>query len=131
MSKANLKASNEFMAENAKKQGVTTTASGLQYEAVLDGAGDSPLLASNATVHYTGTLVDGKVFDSSVQRGQPATFPVNRVIAGWTEALQLMKPGAKWKLYIPPHLGYGERGAGGDIGPNVVLIFEVELISFK
>ena len=126
----NLKASKEFMAKNGKREGVKTTASGLQYEVVKDGKGDSPKADSSATVHYTGSFVDGAVFDSSVVRGEPAVFRVDRVIAGWTEALQFMKPGGKLKLYIPPDLGYGEKGKGEDILPNVVLIFEVELISF-
>jgi len=129
---ANLKASEEFLAKNGKKKGVTTTASGLQYEIVEAGKGDAPKAESQATVHYTGALVDGTVFDSSVERGKPATFAVNRVIPGWTEALQLMKPGGKLKLYIPPALGYGEGGQpAAGIGPNVVLVFDVELISFK
>jgi FKBP-type peptidyl-prolyl cis-trans isomerase len=127
---ANLEISKAFMAKNAKKAGVKTTATGLQYEVIKRGKGASPKATSRATVHYTGTLTDGKVFDSSVARGEPATFAVNRVIPGWTEALQLMKPGAKWKLCIPPNLGYGERGSGRDIPPNVVLVFEVELIKF-
>jgi len=121
-----------FLAENAKKEGITTTASGLQYEVITKGSGDvSPAPESTVSVHYTGTLVDGTVFDSSVQRGQPATFAVNGVISGWTEALQLMKVGDKFKLYIPSELGYGAQGAGGSIPPHSVLIFEVELLEIK
>ncbi|MEO9802430.1 MAG: FKBP-type peptidyl-prolyl cis-trans isomerase [Reichenbachiella sp.] len=120
-----------FLAVNAVKEGVTTLASGLQYEIIESGdaAGTKPELTSNVTTHYTGSLIDGKVFDSSVQRGEPATFPVNGVIAGWTEALQLMVPGDKWKLFIPFNLAYGERGAGADIPPFAALIFDIELIS--
>ena len=101
----------------------------MQYEVLAEGSGDSPKETDKVTVHYHGTLIDGTVFDSSVERGQPATFPVNGVIPGWIEALQLMNPGAKYKLFIPSNLAYGERGAGGSIGPNATLIFEVELIS--
>ncbi len=120
-----------FLADNAKKDGVTTLESGLQYEVLSSGdaAASKPGLTSNVTTHYTGQLIDGTVFDSSVQRGEPATFPVNGVIAGWTEALQLMVPGDKWKLYIPYNLAYGERGAGQDIPPFATLIFDIELIS--
>lgn len=125
-----LKASGEkFLAENKAKPGVITTASGLQYTIINEGTGASPTKEDKVTTHYTGTLIDGTVFDSSVERGQPATFPVNGVIAGWTEALQLMKVGAKWKLYIPYNLAYGERGAGGKIQPYAALIFDIELIS--
>ena len=125
----NQKAADDFLAANKAKTGVVTTASGLQYEVVKEGTGASPKATDQVTVHYTGTLLDGTKFDSSVDRGQPATFPVNQVIPGWTEALQLMKVGGKYKLYIPPALGYGERGAGGEIGPNSLLVFEVELVS--
>lgn len=124
----NQKAADEFLAANKAKKGVVTTASGLQYEILKEGTGASPKATDQVTVHYTGTLLDGTKFDSSVDRGQPATFPVNQVIPGWTEALQLMKVGGKYKLYIPPALGYGERGAGGEIGPNALLVFEVELL---
>lgn len=121
----------KFLAENGAKDGITTLESGLQYEIVESGdaSGAKPALDSQVTTHYTGMLVNGTVFDSSVQRGEPATFPVNGVIAGWTEALQLMVPGDKWKLYIPYNLAYGERGAGQDIPPFATLIFDIELIS--
>ena len=127
----NQAAGREFLIENAKRDGVVTTASGLQYEVLAQGSGASPKATDEVTVHYHGTLTDGRVFDSSVDRGQPATFPVNGVIPGWIEALQLMNVGSKYKLYIPSDLAYGERGAGQMIGPNSTLIFEVELISFK
>jgi FKBP-type peptidyl-prolyl cis-trans isomerase FklB len=118
-----------FLAENKKKKGVTTTESGLQYEVLTAGKGASPKKTDKVKVHYHGTLVDGKVFDSSVERKEPASFGVGQVIPGWTEALQLMKVGDKWKLVIPPDLAYGARGTpGGPIGPNAVLIFEVELL---
>ncbi len=120
-----------FLDENGKKEGVTTTASGLQFEVLTNGTGSTPIETDQVTVHYHGTLVDGTVFDSSVERGQPATFPVNGVIPGWVEALQLMNVGSKYKLYIPSDLAYGERGAGGSIGPNETLIFEVELLSIN
>ena len=127
----NVEAGQNFLADNAKRVGVVTTATGLQYEVLTEGSGDSPKETDQVTVHYHGTLIDGTVFDSSVERGQPATFPVNGVIPGWVEALQLMNPGAKFKLFIPSNLAYGERGAGGAIGPNATLIFEVELISIS
>jgi FKBP-type peptidyl-prolyl cis-trans isomerase FklB len=126
----NLKAGEAFLAENAKKDGVKVTASGLQYKVIKSGAGPSPKLTDVVKVHYHGTLIDGTVFDSSVRRNQPATFPVNGVIPGWTEALQLMKVGDKWKLFIPAKLAYGEQGPG-PIGPNSVLIFEVELLGIE
>jgi FKBP-type peptidyl-prolyl cis-trans isomerase FklB len=121
----------KFLAENAKKEGVKTLPSGLQYREIAPGAGKSPKATDTVTTHYKGTLIDGTKFDSSYERGQPATFPVSGVIPGWTEALQLMKEGAKWQLFVPANLGYGERGAGGEIGPNATLIFEVELISVQ
>lgn len=127
----NQAAGEAFLAENAKQEGVVVTESGLQYKVIEEGEGDSPGVNDVATVHYRGTLIDGKQFDSSYDRGQPATFPVGGVIAGWTEALQLMKPGAKWQLFIPSDLAYGPRGAGQDIGPNAVLLFDVELISVE
>jgi FKBP-type peptidyl-prolyl cis-trans isomerase FklB len=117
-----------FLAENAKKDGVTVTASGLQYEVITQGTGAIPTATSKVKTHYHGTLIDGTVFDSSVNRGQPIDFPVNGVIAGWTEALQLMPVGSKYRLYIPYNLAYGERGAGASIKPYSALIFDVELI---
>ncbi len=121
----------EFLADNKKKEGVKTLPSGLQYKVITEGTGKSPKATDTVTVHYRGTFIDGSEFDSSYKRGQPATFPVNGVISGWTEALQLMKEEAKWVLVIPSSLAYGEKGAGGVIGPNATLIFEVELISVK
>ena len=120
-----------FLRENGKREGVTTLASGLQYEVINDGTGPKPTIEDNVTTHYHGTLIDGTVFDSSVDRGEPASFPVGGVIKGWTEALQLMSVGSKWKLYVPYDLAYGERGAGPQIGPYSTLIFEVELISIN
>lgn len=117
-----------FLAENAKKSGITVTASGLQYEVITEGTGARPTASSRVKTHYHGTLIDGTVFDSSYDRGQPIDFAVNGVIAGWTEALQLMPKGSKWRLYIPYNLAYGERGAGAAIGPYSTLIFDVELI---
>ncbi|RSK44014.1 FKBP-type peptidyl-prolyl cis-trans isomerase [Hymenobacter rigui] len=117
-----------FLQENAQKPGVTTLPSGLQYEVLTEGNGPKPGPSSSVTTHYHGTLINGNVFDSSYQRGQPATFGVNQVIAGWTEALQLMPEGSKWRLYIPSDLAYGKRGAGRDIGPDSALIFDVELL---
>lgn len=117
----------DFLAKNAEKPGVTVTESGLQYEVIKSGKGRSPNRNDRVTVHYRGTLVNGREFDSSYKRGKPATFQVNRVIAGWTEALQMMKEGDKWRLFIPSDLGYGKRGASGRIGPDETLIFEVEL----
>lgn len=118
-----------FLEANKKNEGVVALPSGLQYQIIREGSGAKPKLTDTVTTHYHGTLIDGKVFDSSVKRGQPASFPVNGVISGWTEALQLMTVGSKWKLFIPSELAYGERGAGADIGPGTALVFEVELLS--
>jgi FKBP-type peptidyl-prolyl cis-trans isomerase FklB len=120
-----------FLAENKKKEGIKTLPSGLQYKIIKAGAGKKPKLADTVTAQYRGTLINGTEFDSSYKRGQPATFKVSGVIPGWTEALQLMEEGAKWQLFIPSNLAYGERGAGGLIGPNATLIFEVELVSIQ
>lgn len=128
---ANLSEGQAFLAENANKDGVVTTESGLQYMIVEEGEGDAPSATDTVVVHYTGTLLDGSEFDSSHKRGQPATFKLNGVIKGWTEGLQLVKPGGKAKLFIPPELAYGERGAGAMIGPNQTLIFDVELLEVK
>ncbi|MEG9500224.1 FKBP-type peptidyl-prolyl cis-trans isomerase [Mannheimia indoligenes] len=117
-----------FLEENKKAKGVIVTESGLQYEILTEGTGEKPTASSTVRVHYTGSLIDGTVFDSSVKRGQPAEFPVNGVIRGWTEALQLMPVGSKWRLTIPQELAYGERGAGASIPPFATLIFEVELL---
>jgi FKBP-type peptidyl-prolyl cis-trans isomerase FklB len=121
----------KFLAENAKKEGVKVLPSGLQYKEIAPGTGKSPKTTDTVTTHYKGTLIDGTEFDSSYKRGEPATFPVSGVIPGWTEALQLMKEGAKWQLFVPSNLAYGEKGAGREIGPGATLIFEVELISVK
>jgi len=126
----NKAAGETFLAENTKKENIVTTASGLQYEILAEGEGPSPSSSTNVTVHYKGTTLDGKEFDSSYSRNAPATFPLNRVIAGWTEGLQLMNVGAKYRFFIPSELAYGQRGAGADIGPNAALIFEVELLKF-
>ncbi|HSB98104.1 MAG TPA: FKBP-type peptidyl-prolyl cis-trans isomerase [Spongiibacteraceae bacterium] len=128
MQEQHTKAGTEFLAENAKKDGIVITASGLQYEIITAGAGAKPTASSRVKTHYHGTLIDGTVFDSSVQRGQPIDFAVNGVIAGWTEALQLMPVGSKWRLYIPSELAYGARGAGDAIAPHSALIFDVELL---
>src|SRR5688572_9620431 len=128
-SEASVAAGKKFLEDNSKKPGVITLPSGLQYTVVKEGTGPKPGPEDKVTTHYHGTLVNGKVFDSSVDRGQPVSFAVNGVIPGWTEALQLMPVGSKWKLFIPSNLAYGERGAGGDIGPNETLIFDIELIS--
>jgi len=117
-----------FLKENAKREEVTELPSGLQYEVLQEGTGPSPDSTDRVTVHYTGKLLDGTVFDSSVERGEPATFGVTQVISGWVEALQLMKEGAKWRLYVPYNLAYGERGAGPQIGPYETLVFDVELL---
>ena len=127
----NKKAGEEFLAANKVKEGIVTTESGLQYRVINEGSGPKPTETDNVTVHYKGTLIDGEEFDSSYKRNQPATFPVNGVIKGWTEALQLMSKGSKWELFIPSEIAYGPNGAGGAIGPNEVLIFEVELIDIN
>jgi FKBP-type peptidyl-prolyl cis-trans isomerase FklB len=126
-----MKTGEEFLAENAKKEGVVSLPSGLQYEVMTMGTGEKPLAHNTVTCHYHGTVISGEVFDSSVQRGQPASFPLNAVISGWTEALQLMPTGSKWRLFLPPHLAYGNRQVSRVIGSNSTLIFEVELISFR
>lgn len=118
----------KYLADNKAKEGVKTTASGLQYKVIKEGTGPSPKATDTVKVNYRGTTIDGTEFDSSYKRGEPATFPVNRVIKGWTEALQLMKAGSKYQLVIPADLAYGERGAGSDIGPDATLLFEVELV---
>lgn len=125
----NKEAGDAYLAENKEREGVTVTESGLQYEVLVEGDGEIPTADKSVTVHYTGTLIDGTVFDSSVERGEPATFPVNGVIQGWIEALQLMAEGSKFRLVIPSNLAYGERGAGQQIGPHSTLVFEVELLS--
>ncbi len=121
----------QFLAENAKKEGVKTTASGLQYQVLRDGNGKQPKATDQVECHYEGTLIDGTKFDSSYDRGQTATFPLNQVIAGWTEGLQLMREGAKYRFFIPYQLAYGERGAGASIPPYAALIFDVELVAVK
>lgn len=131
MAAVNEKAGQDFLLENGKRVEVKTTPSGLQYEVLKEGTGAQPTAGDRVTVHYTGKLIDGTVFDSSVDRGEPATFGVTQVIPGWVEALQLMKAGAKWRLFIPSALAYGPQGAGGVIGPNQTLIFDVELISVE
>lgn len=125
---ANLKAGEEFLEQNKQREGVHTTASGLQYEVLNQGDGPKPKATDKVKCHYHGTLIDGTIFDSSVQRGQPATFPLNMVISGWTEALQLMPVGSKYRLFLHPSLAYGERQTGAVIGPNSTLIFDVELL---
>jgi FKBP-type peptidyl-prolyl cis-trans isomerase FklB len=127
----NKKEGDQFLAQNKKKEGVNALASGLQYKIIKPGTGKKPQPTDTVTVQYRGTLIDGTEFDSSYRRGQPATFEVNKVIRGWTEALQLMQEGSKWQLFIPSDLAYGERGAGQQIGPNAALIFEVELLSIQ
>lgn len=127
----NLKAGREFLAENAKRENVISLSSGLQYEILKEGSGEKPKATDKVKCHYHGTLLDGTVYDSSVQRGQPAIFGVNQVIQGWVEALQMMPVGSKWRLYIPSELAYGERGAGKDIEPNSTLIFDVELLGIE
>jgi len=130
-SEKNKKEGEAFLAANKKKEGVVTLPSGLQYKVIKKGSGKKPKATDTVTTHYRGKLIDGTEFDSSYKRGEPASFPVNAVIPGWTEALQLMEEGAKWQLFIPSSLAYGEQGAGPQIGPNATLIFEVELISIQ
>ena len=129
--KGNKDAGEAFLAENGQRAEVTTTASGLQYEVMVEGDGEKPSATDEVTVHYHGTLIDGTVFDSSVQRNKPASFPLNQVIAGWTEGVQLMSVGSKYRFFIPYNLAYGERGAGAQIKPFSALVFEVELLSIK
>ena len=124
----NRKLGEAYLADNAKRPGIVTTASGLQYEVLTQGDGPVPAATDQVKVHYTGRLIDGTVFDSSVERGEPATFGVTQVIPGWVEALQLMPVGSKWRLHIPSALAYGPNGAGGVIGPDATLIFDVELL---
>ena len=128
---ANLSAAELFLAENANQQGVVVLSSGLQYQILVEGHGEKPALHHVVTCHYHGTLTNGEVFDSSVKRGQPASFPVNGVIKGWVEALQLMPVGSKWRLFLHPNLAYGDRQVSAVIGPNCALVFDVELISFR
>jgi FKBP-type peptidyl-prolyl cis-trans isomerase FklB len=131
MANKNKKEGEAFLDSNKKKEGIKTLPSGLQYKVIKEGTGKKPKLADAVTAHYRGTLIDGTEFDSSYKRGQPANFQVSGVIPGWTEALQLMGEGAKWQLFIPSNLAYGERGAGAVIGPNATLVFEIELISVQ
>ena len=131
LAETNEQAGKAFLAENRQKEGVKTTMSGLQYKVISKGTGKKPGPNDKVTVHYRGRLLDGTEFDSSFKRNKPATFPVGGVIPGWTEGLQLMKEGAKWQLFIPAKLAYGEKGAGPMIGPNATLIFDVELISIN
>lgn len=126
--KKTLEIGQQFLVENATREGVFETETGLQYEVLVAGDGELPTADSTVKTHYHGTFIDGQVFDSSVERGQPAEFPVRGVIAGWTEALQKMPVGSKWRLFVPSHLAYGEQGAGGSIPPNTTLVFDVELI---
>jgi FKBP-type peptidyl-prolyl cis-trans isomerase len=127
----NKKEGDTFLAENKKKEGVKVLESGLQYKVLKEGKGELPKPTDTVVTHYKGNLIGGEIFDSSYDRGQPATFPVNGVIKAWTEALQQMKVGSKWQLFVPPELGYGQNGAGQKIGPNAVLIFEIELLEIK
>jgi FKBP-type peptidyl-prolyl cis-trans isomerase len=128
---SNKKEGDTFLAANKTKPGVVALPSGLQYKILTQGTGPKPTAGDSVVCNYKGTLINGTEFDSSYKRGEPATFPVARVIKGWTEALQLMPTGSKWQLFVPPDLAYGERGAGNDIGPNATLIFEVELVSIQ
>jgi FKBP-type peptidyl-prolyl cis-trans isomerase len=128
MSQTALEKGKAFLLENGKREGITTTASGLQYEVLREGNGSSPKATDTVLVHYEGTLINGTVFDSSYKRNEPIDFPLNQVIKGWTEGVQLMKEGAKYRFYLPSELAYGSGGAGRDIGPNEALIFDVELL---
>ncbi|MBQ0725082.1 MAG: FKBP-type peptidyl-prolyl cis-trans isomerase [Cycloclasticus sp.] len=121
----------QFLADNVNNEGVQVLSSGMQYIVLAEGEGEKPAATDTVNVHYEGSLINGTVFDSSIKRGEPATFPVNGVIQGWQEALQLMNVGAKWKVFIPSNLAYGENGAGGSIGPNETLIFEMELLAIN
>jgi FKBP-type peptidyl-prolyl cis-trans isomerase FklB len=127
----NKKEGGDFLAANKSKEGIVTLPSGLQYKILTEGTGPKPAASDTVTCNYRGTLISGTEFDSSYKRGQPASFPVNGVIKGWTEALQLMPVGSKWQVFVPAELGYGDRGAGADIGPGATLIFEVELLSIQ
>lgn len=127
----NLEEGKKFLEENSKKEGVVCLESGLQYEVITAADGPKPSASNTVTCHYHGTLISGQVFDSSVRRGQPASFPLNRVIAGWTEGLQYMSVGSKFRFFIPPHLAYGDRQVSAEIGPNSTLIFEVELLGIQ
>lgn len=127
----NKKEGENFLEANKKNKEISSTASGLQYKIIKEGSGNHPKLLDVVTVHYKGNLIDGKVFDSSYEREKPATFPVNRVIPGWSEALQLMKVGDQWQIFVPSYLAYGELGFGNEIGPNSLLIFEIELLSIE
>lgn len=129
MADKNKKEGEGFLQLNKQKEGVVCLPTGLQYQVLVEGEGSNPTLFDTVSIHYTGSFINGTVFDSSYQRGEPTIFPVNRVIQGWSEALQLMKPGAKWKLFIPHYLAYGEHGFGREIGPNTALIFEVECLA--
>ena len=131
VAEVNKKEGETFLAENKAKDGVVTLASGMQYKILKEGTGPKPTTSDSVVCNYQGTLINGKEFDSSYKRGQPATFPVTGVIKGWTEALQLMPVGSKWQLFIPSDLAYGDRGAGADIGPGATLVFEVELLSIE
>ena len=128
---SNKKAGEDFLAKNKLRPEITTTASGIQYEILKAGDGAKPMATDKVLVHYHGTLINGEIFDSSVQRGEPIAFPLNQVIPGWTEVVQLMPVGSKWKVYIPYQMAYGERGAGGSIGPYSALIFEIELLEIQ
>jgi FKBP-type peptidyl-prolyl cis-trans isomerase FklB len=131
MAQENKQQGDDFLASNKQKDGVVSLPSGLQYKIIKTGSGAKPTLFDNVTIHYKGTFIDGRVFDSSLERGEPATFPLNKLIAGWSEALQLMQIGDKWQLFVPSYLAYGEHGYGPEIGPNTTLVFEVELLGIN